>query len=87
MTNEDQARRLRQHAYAIEQELVLLDQHRNESRVAYGLPSTQQIAASNERAAQAKLLRAQAARLDGDEAYALRLEKQAANVRLTGAYD
>lgn len=87
MTNEDQARRLRQQAYAIEQELVLLDQHWNESRVAYGFPSTQQIAASNERAAQAKLLRAQAARFDGDEAYALRLEKQAANVREKGAYD
>lgn len=87
MTNEDQARRLRQQAYAIEQELILLDQHRNEARPRYGLPSAQQIAASDERAAQAKLLRAQAARLDDDEAYALRLERQADNVRRTGAYD
>lgn len=88
-TNEAQARlarQLRQQAYQIEQEIERADRHHHDAIPEYGFPGDAVIATSNERAAQARLLRAQAARLDGDDWQAARFEAQAERVRLTGAY-
>ena len=87
LTNAEQSRQLRQQAYDIEQELERADRYHSEMIPEYGFPSARVIATSNERAAQARLLRAQAARLDGDERMAMRFELQAERVRKTGAYD
>jgi hypothetical protein len=79
-------RDLRSRAWAIEMGLDAEDRRNHERIAEFGFP-WHRVEDSNERAMEARLLRAQAARMDGDIPGAMTFERQARNVFFTGAYD
>jgi len=83
----ERARELRQQAYQIERSLDTADQSIGEQIAEFGLPTSKTISDLNAASARARRLRAEAARLEGDHAYADRLERQAQQVLRTGSYD
>lgn len=79
-------RDLRSRAWGIEMGLDAEDRRNHEQIAEFGFP-WDRVDDSNARAMDARLLRAQAARMEGDIPGAMALERQARNVFFTGAYD
>lgn len=84
---EELANRLRTRAHNLEIGVNAADQSIGESIPEFGLPARETVVSLNQDSAHARLLRARAARLEGNEAYAVRLESQAARVLETGSWD
>lgn len=79
-------RDLRSRAWGIEMDLAAEDRRNHAGIAEFGFP-WDRVDDSNERAMDARLLRAQAARMEGDIPGAMAFERQARNVFFTGAYD
>jgi hypothetical protein len=83
----DLARQLRNRAHYLELDGNTADRAIGEQIPEFGLPTRETRITLNQDSALARLFRARAARLDGEEELATRLEQQARQVLAEGVYE